>query len=296
MQTSALAEIGTGIDLGALIHTLCAQSRSGYAQPFAFDSWPRWVDRRQWFTSETLVSLNGTKAWDGLDQEQRQLVSFWDAVAFFSINIHGEGQLMQGIASRLHTPAHQTVSPYLHHMLDEENKHSASFAEFCLRYGGKIYPNRVLSLGADPEEAADFLFFARVMIFEDIVDCFNRAMALDAVLEPTARWINAQHHLEERRHLAFGRNLVRRLWAIERDRWSDAVLDEVRAALTAYLQTVWRSLYNPQVYVDAGLDNAWQLVAEAYATPHARAQRERMSRRCRNFLARSRILTEPVSA
>lgn len=282
-------------DMAELVGRLCRQSVAEYAPGFSFRDWPEVMDRRQWFTTEAVVSLNGTELWRDLDEDTRKLVSFWEAVAFFSANIHGETSLMQGIAGRLNAPGHEDVTPYLHHMLDEENKHSVYFTEFCRRYGGRIYPDRMLTLAADPVESADFLFFARVYLFEDIIDCLNRVMAADDTVHPVARWINANHHQEERRHLAFGRNMVRRLWAEGQGVWSDAVREHAQGALVGFVNAMWKSLYNPQVYVDAGLPEPWALAAEAYATPYAQAQRAALSRRCINFLTRSGMVVGPVT-
>lgn len=281
--------------LSGLVDRLCRQSRADY-EPFAdLDAWPARVDRNQWFTTESAVTLNGTALWQDLDEDTRRLVSFWDAVAFFSANIHGETGLMQGLAARLNAPGHEEVTPYLHHMLDEENKHSVYFAEFCRRYGRRIYPDRMLALAADPEELADFLFFARVYLFEDVVDCLNRVSADDPAVHPISRWINANHHHEERRHIAFGRTMVRRLWEKGREEWSPSMREYAENALTGFLSATWKSFYNPQVYADAGLPDPWRLAAEAYMSPHAVTHRARHSRRSVGFLTRTGILTRPVT-
>lgn len=283
-----------GQDVAALVERLCRQSIDDYEPGFGFGHWPREVDRHQWFTTEAVVSLAGTTLWSALDERTRMLVSFWDAVAFFSANIHGETGLIQGIAARLNAPGHEDVTPYLHHMLDEENKHSVFFTEFCRRYGGGIYPDRMVTLAPDPDELADFLFFARVYVFEDIVDSLNRVMAADRTVHPIARWINAHHHHEERRHLAFGRTMVRRLWAQGQERWSPGLREHARTAVTGFVSATWKSFYNPRVYLDAGLEDPWGLAAEAHASPYARAQRAALSRRSVNFLTRSGIVTGAV--
>lgn len=292
MPTSTNLPAGCSRGLCALFDSLCAQSVRSYEPPFEFPGWPQQIDKQQWFTSPELVSLNGTSAWERLDPDEQRLVSFWDAVNFFSANVHGEAALMEGIAARLYKPEHGVASPYMHHMLDEENKHSVYFSEFCVRYGGKIYADRMLNLGSDPEEGADFLFFARVMIFEDVVDSFNKTMAHDERLVPVVRWINENHHREERRHLAFGRARVRELFAEGVEKWSPAVLAEVRRLIAAYLIALWVPLYNPAVYVDAGLSDPYRLAREAHHSPYARAQRAALSRRSMGFLMRSNILLE----
>ena len=51
--------------------------------------------------------------------------------------------LMEGLARRLYAgggDSHRLA--YLHHFLDEENKHMVCFGGFCTRYAGKIYPDR----------------------------------------------------------------------------------------------------------------------------------------------------------
>lgn len=281
-----------GRSLCTLMDRLCQQSVRDYQRPFVFPGWPASVSRPAWFTTPELISLHGTSAFDALSIAQRQELSFWEAVNFFSANIHGEAALIRGIADRLYRPGNEAATPYLHHMLDEENKHSSYFAEFCRRYAGKVYPDRMIALGTDPAPAADFLFHARVMIFEDVVDGFNKQLAADRTLDPTARWINAHHHREERRHLAFGRHRVGELFAAGRRDWPAQTLAEVRDALVAYLRALWLPLYNPQVFDDACLPDPARLAALAYRSDASRALRARMARRSVGFLVRSGILTE----
>ena len=84
MPTSTKLPAGCSRGLCALFDSLCAQSVRDYDPAFEFPGWPDELDKKQWFTSPELVSLNGTSAWARLDVEQQQLVSFWDAVNFFS--------------------------------------------------------------------------------------------------------------------------------------------------------------------------------------------------------------------
>ena len=41
------------------------------------------------------------------------------------------------------------ITEYLHHFVDEENKHMVMFGEFCNRYIGKVYPEKKISLGRE---------------------------------------------------------------------------------------------------------------------------------------------------
>ncbi len=259
--------------------------------------WPESVTRPAWFTSPELVSLHGTAHWEALDEAQRQELSFWEAVNFFSLNIHGERSLIEGLAYRLYRPGLTEVTEYLHHFLGEENTHSVWFGTFCLRYGGKVYPERKVSFPADqPDAVADFLFFARVLLFEEVVDCYNTAMADDASLDPLARRINADHHADETRHLVFGRQLVAHLWQEHRPAWSEETVAGVRRHLADYLATMWRDYYNPSVYLDAGLAEPWALAREVWASPAAVSHRAAQSRPgLAAFLAAGILETEPVT-
>ena len=48
---------------------------------------------------------------------------------------------MQGLAGRLYRKDLADVADYLHHFLDEENKHSIFFGGFCRRYA-RVYRTR----------------------------------------------------------------------------------------------------------------------------------------------------------
>jgi hypothetical protein len=285
---------GSG-ELAATVTRLCESSRTHFSNPYeAVTRWPPTVARDQWFTSPELVSLHGTDWWAGLDEAGRQRLSFWEAVNFYSLNIHGEKPLVEGLAHRLYRRGSEVVDPYLHHFLDEENKHMVYFGEFCTRYAGRIYPEKKLVF---PREYApgeeEFLFFAKVLVFEELVDVYNVEMSLDQRLHPIARQINSLHHLDEARHLVFGRRLVAELFHRYAPQWSAATLDGVRAYLAGYLGATWKEYYNPDVYRDAGLPgDPYEIAETAFAHDAARTHRARVSARCLRTLFETGILTE----
>lgn len=261
------------------VRKLSASSRRNYQNPYEAIEWPDALERAQWFTSPELVSLHGTPAWDGLSDERRRELSFWEAVNFFSLNIHGEKKLMEGLAHRLYQPGLESVAEYLHHFLDEENKHSIWFGTFCNRYAGKVYPDRHIDFPREYAEGEeDFLFFAQVSIFEEIVDRYNSAQGRDERLVPVARQINANHHAEETRHLVFGRRVVEWLWKEWVDTWSPEVVARIRAHLDAYVTATWREYYNPDVYRDAGFADPWATAREAWDHPATQAHRAEITR------------------
>jgi hypothetical protein len=280
-----------------MVDRLCASSRDRAVALGSPMPWPEARDRDGWYTSPELLSLHGTAAAAGLSDARLRELAFFEALNFYSLNIHGERLLLQGLAARLHRKDFARISGYLHHFLDEENKHLCYFGTFCMRYGGKIYPHVQLAFPRDhaPGEE-DVLFFAKVLVFEEIVDHYNRAMARDARLAPIAREINRLHHLDEARHLAFGRLLVKDLLARHAPSWSPETLAGVRATLAAFVEAMWRQYYNPEVYRDAGLANPHDLARAAFASPAAHAHRAAASRRCLAFLGEAGILPDGASA
>lgn len=277
--------------LVATARRLSTASRRRYQNPYQAIDWPEHVDRGQWCTSPELISLYGTPAWDELSEERRRLLGFWEAVNFFSLNIAGEKRLMEGMAHRLYQPGLEGVAEYLHHFLDEENKHSVWFGTFCQRYAGKIYPDRKVGFPREYAEGEeDLLFFARVSVFEEIVDRYNVAMGRDERLVPVVRRINANHHAEEARHLVFGRRIVEELWRAGADRWPAGVIDGIRAHLEAFVVATWREYYNPDVYGDAGFAEPWAVAREAWEHPATRARRQEVTRVCLRPLVEAGVL------
>ncbi len=279
--------------LEATVERLCRVSVENFIDPFSRLEWPDRIDEDAWYTSPELISLHGTPAYEELSLPQRKRLGFFEAVNFFSLNIHGERMLIEGLARRLYRRGQETISPYLHHFLDEENKHMTYFGRFCTRYAGKVYPEKKLPF---PQEFApgeeDFLFFAKVLVFEEIVDVYNRRMARDERVAPIAREIHGLHHFEEARHLVFGRELVAELFERHREQWSDGVLRGVRRTLAAYLSATWKEYYNPEVYRDSGLASPFELRRAALASPGGEAHRAEVSQGCLRFLLQNGILEE----
>jgi len=271
-------------------------SRRTYQNPYTHIEWPATVEpERDWFSTPEYVSLYGTPAWEHLEEPARRRLAFHEAAGFYSLNIHGEKLLMQGLAARLYRSDLIEVADYLHHFLDEENKHSVYFGGFCTRYA-KVYRSRQIPFDhSRPRDVDDLLFFAKTLIFEEIVDRYNRVQARDRRLHPLARFINGNHHREEARHLVFGRCLVSALWTFCAPEWSQSVMDEIRDDLDAFLTATWREYYQPEVYADAGLAHPWDLAETAWSSPAQRAHRRAVSAGCQRFLVSTGILAEELT-
>ena len=265
------------------VEALVAASRRNAWDPWNL-AWPGALDDEAWCMSPELVSLHGTDVWNDLDDAMRRRLARAEAVNFFSLNIHGERILMEGIARRLHQPHLAGMAGYLHHFLDEENKHSAAFATFCNRYGGGIYPDRKMPGNTQrAREEADFLFFAQVVVFEEIVDVLNVEMARDERLAPIVREINARHHADESRHLAFGRAVVAEL--AERADFDATQRAALADDLAGFLEATWREYVNPSAYRDAGLADPFGARQLAWHAPDFVERRRRLSRKPLALLA-----------
>ena len=273
-------------DLEKLADRLCAISREAFTNPHTSVEWPREIPADGWCMSPEIVSLYGTPAWDELDEPGRRRLAFHECVSFFSINIHGEKALLEGLTRRLYARDLSPYAPYLHHFVDEENKHMLYFGTFCARYAGKTYPDRKLALPSEPPppRVDDFLFFLKVAIFEELVDAYNVRMAKDERLVPVVRRINLLHHQDETRHLAFGRTLAEHTLRALRAEWTEEELAAIRAYAADYLRATWREYYNPDVYRDAGLAHPYRVQHAAWASEVTRAHRRRMSDKCVRWL------------
>ena len=221
--------------------------------PRRFD-WPARVATDRFAMSEELLPIAGLPVYRELGDEQRWRLALLEAANFFSLNINGERELMSGLSLRLYRGRPASISSYLQHFLEEENAHTAVFARFCLDYGGGIFPDRQVQV---PREFArgeeEFLFFARVLIFEEVAHFYNKAIANDADVWPLAREINRYHAEDESRHIAFGRLQVAELWDRFAAQWSADERKRIGGYLTRYTTTVLRSYVNPDVYRAAGL-------------------------------------------
>jgi hypothetical protein len=279
--------------LPELTSRLCRISEKHFIDPFSRLAWPDSLEKEQWFMTPELLSLHGTEHYEALEEKQRQVLSFFELVNFFSINIHGERLLIEGIAKRLYRNNTEVVSPYLHHFLDEENKHMFYFGRFCNRYAGKVYAEKKLTVEreyVDGEE--EFLFFARAMLFEELVDIYNRRMAKDQRLVAISREINWLHHFEEARHLVFGRRVVEEIYETYAHRWQAEIRQRIAEELTAFFDATWKDFFNPEAYKDAGLENVYALRRELLADEAVVAKSKTHAARCARTLYKVGILSQ----
>ena len=279
--------------LQPLAQKLLKLSEANHYNLYSAIEWPDHLRSEGFAMSEPLMSLAGTDVYGQLSDETRWRLSFCELVNFFSMNVHGERDLISELASRIHGPGTGEFAPYLHSFIDEENKHMYLFSTFCLNYAGKIYPVKKTHFPSDGSRLVQNLrFFVKVLIFEEIVDYFNSKMMQDSSLECVVREINHFHHDDEARHIVFGRDQVENLVMGIRESISEDEFGRMRAYFTAYLHSTLRELCNPDVYRDAGLPEPYAIRRLALASPGHLAVTRAATERCRRFLLGVGLLEE----
>lgn len=257
--------------------------------------WPESLPAGEYWMSPELTSCYGTELWASLDEQSRVILSQHEMVNFFSVNIHLIRDLIGEVADRIYATRYPGLSEFFHDFIHEENEHMWFFAKFCQLYGGKVYPPRTLASAAPSSQDAirDLVVFGRILIAEELSDVFNAKMAGDTRLPPIARQINAVHHNDESRHIAFGRQMLR---ALHEEAAASTSAEEMRAAgeyLGHYVSVCLLSLYNPTMYRDAGLQDARSVRRRLLADPARRAAHHQLMGRTVTFLHRSGVL-EPA--
>lgn len=273
---------------------LSMASRRKFYDVYRAFEWPEALEADAWAMPPELISLHGTPAWDTLDEPVRRRLSLYEMGNLFSLVLQGERLLVQGLAHRLYGKSTgHAITGYLHHFLDEENKHMVMFGEFCERYVGKVYPEKKLPLPRRYEPGQEeVVFFCMAMVVEELGDFYNVAVGQDERVDPLVREINKVHHVDEARHLAFGRLHLRELFERHAPQWSPQALDDFRTWLGGYLRASWADYYNPAVYRDAGIPLAYDIRQAALSHPAARAHRERASAKLVDYFVATGLLDE----
>src|SRR5882724_10531661 len=259
-----------------VLDRLSSKSIDDYYNPYRLFEWPESLPENMWWMSPELTTTHDSDVVATLSEQQLFALSRFESVNFYSLNVHGIRELLIEVVRRIHTSGFETPSEFFHHFIGEENEHMWFFAEFCLRYGRRIYrqPSGGIAIpSAASTKVESLLVFARILIFEELVDHYNSRMAKDDRLHETIRGINRIHHQDESRHIAFGRELVELLFEDVRRTATDDELLDISNYLRRYLTYSFESLYNPQAYRDAGIEQPYELRQALLASP-ARAQAE----------------------
>ncbi|HEX3131569.1 MAG TPA: diiron oxygenase [Thermoanaerobaculia bacterium] len=274
-------------EISQTLDRIIGMSIDTYYNPYKTFQWPDELPEEQWWMTPELMTIHGTRLERELSERQLMALSKWESIHFYSLNVHGIRELLLEVIKRVHTPGFEEESEFFHHFVGEENEHMWFFATFCLKYGKKIYIDKKIKIpaGEMPADIESLLVFARVLIFEEIVDYFNLRMGRDESLHPIIRQVNAIHHQDESRHIAFGREIVKLLWDGVRERHPAERQQEIRDYLGRYLQASIQSLYSPAVYSDAGVPEPYKVRTALLADPVRREADVRVLKRTTDFFS-----------
>jgi acyl carrier protein len=283
--------------LKTVLEKISHQSVSGHYNPYVRFDWPELLDEDRYWMSQELMSLHGTPFADWLTEAQKQKLSKWESINFYSLNVHGIRELLHEAVERVQASAYEAISIYLHHVIGEENAHMWFFAKFCKQYGGKIYAaNAVPTQKRSEQDLEDFLVFSRIVIFEEIVDHYNTHMGKDASLAPIIQELNRVHHEDEARHVAFGRTLLSALWPPLKEKYDEKKLAEVAHYLKRYMKNSLRSLYNPETYRDAGIESPEHFAEMLFSYPGRQEHHVRALKRTYGFFHSLGVFKEEAVA
>jgi hypothetical protein len=278
----------------ALAHRLTGASRRKLWNVYTAFHWPASLDTERWCMPPELISIFGTPAYDALNDAQRKRLSLYEVGNFFSLVLQGERPLVQGLVHRLYLKSSAPqITEYLHHFVDEENKHMVMFGEFCNRYIGKVYPEKKIALAREYSKGEEEVaFFCKVMVVEELGDFYNVLIDRDERVEPLVRELNRVHHIDEARHLAFGRVYLAEIFERHASAWSAETLASFRSWLADYLRASWADYYNPTMYRDAGLSDGYALRQLALSDPACATHRGRASAKLVKYFLQVGLLAE----
>jgi hypothetical protein len=273
---------------------LSAQSREQFWNVYTEFEWPEKLLGDRYAMPPELISIYGTELWDTLDEAQRLELSLYEIANFFSLTLQGERPLVAGLSDRLYSKrltGEQTE--YIHHFIDEENKHMIMFGIFLNKYVGKVYPEKKIAFDREYVKGEEELaFFCKVMVVEELGDYYNVKMMLDETIEPLVKQINWVHHRDESRHLGFGRRHLTELAEKWLPEWNEETRKGFGDWLAAYLKSSWNDFYNPSIYKDAEIGNGYEIRKMALAHPKTAEHRAKASKKLVNIFLRLGLLPE----
>lgn len=274
---------------------LTKQSRDQFWNVYTEFDWPEELDADRYCMKPELISIYGTPLWDELSEEKRKRLSLYEIANFFSLTLQGERPLVAGLSDRLYSKRLTAeATEYLHHFIDEENKHMIMFGIFLNKYVGKVYPEKKIALGREYRDKGEeeLAFFCKVMVVEELGDYYNVKMMLDDEIEPIVKQVNWVHHRDESRHLGFGRRHLTELAEHWVPRWDDETRDGFASWLGQYVKSSWNDFYNPAMYKDAGIGKGYEIRRMALGHPATAEHRQKASKKLLNIFVRLGLLPE----
>ncbi|MEI1703942.1 diiron oxygenase [Acinetobacter baumannii] len=219
-------------------------------------SWPVNISDNEWWMPPELLSIYGTTYFYSLNESQLKLLSKWECINLFSININGEREVITRIAELTNKPISIDFNDYLYHFILEENQHMWWFENFCKKYAGKFYYSKNLEKENIFQDyiILAIITLARILIFEEIGHFYNINISKSKIVNSFIRDLNEAHRNDEARHITFGRQVLKDLVCKSSLLGDLALKKKVHEHLFKFLENTINSLYNPDAYKDSRID------------------------------------------
>jgi len=273
---------------------LSAKSREQIYDVYQRFEWTESLDSDLLAMTPEITTLHGTELWDDLTDEQKHRLCICETGNLFANTLHGERALVAGLSDQLYSKKNSPeITDYLHHFLDEENKHMVMFGLYCRKYVGRVYPEKKLGFPKEMAPGEDIIgFYAMAMVVEDFGDFYNIRTMKDDRCDPLVREISQVHHVDESRHLAFDRAYLTDLCELWLGEWDQAQREKFAGWLGGFMKSNWATYYNPAVYKDVGLEEPFEARRIAMAHPAQLALREKVSDKLVRFFMKLGLLIE----
>lgn len=268
MDPSAHAQAGLN-DVARRLSSISLSPDKGLHQPFTRVAYQPTLDRNRPQFPEELLSLYHHPVYATLSAGQKWKLGLLETINFFSVNIHGERKLVQGLEERLYVPSRfggaWDIGNYLQHFIHEENAHTHMLAGYCYRYGDGVMKDYAVQIEAPTlsDIGMELLFFGRVFVLETFLDYLNTTAMRDERLDVTVRQIHRFHHDEEARHMAFDREVIEFCVTQMQAAGLHDEMELIAVLLNTYGRVAMKSLYSPVVYRKVGIAHPTTVADEA---------------------------------
>lgn len=232
---------------------LASAARHSYDPQVDID-WSEPLEEGLYGLSPEWSSLYGTPMWDSLGEDQQIRLTEHEFCSVSGVGIWFEMILMQMILRDVYDQ--DPATPHVQFALTEiadECRHSVMFARTAQKYGAPSYrPTHVShqlgrlfkTLAHGPD------LFASILVAEEVLDIFQRALIDDERVQPLTRAVSRIHVVEEARHMRFAREEIARRSAD----MSRAQRGQQRLVLGIVANIIIGNLVHKDVYAVAGLD------------------------------------------
>ncbi|MEY3660203.1 MAG: hypothetical protein RLZZ169_1028 [Pseudomonadota bacterium] len=205
---------------------------------------------RPWMPFE-FTTLFGSAQWSTLSEGQRIRLTQLETLNLFSMTLAGETDIKRELSPYPGRDVEEAL--YLSLFMREEANHSLMFRKLFALVGATPYRYVHLKFPRSIHPGLERLnAFMQTLIAEEVLTHFN-ALLMDADIPDVIRAIHRWHHLDESRHIAMGRTVVRKLWEAARSDVEPAALAAHRRYAHSYGVFFCRDLFNTDVYRELGL-------------------------------------------